>query len=175
MGGKLVAVSGHPIGEVFKTASARGTRENEMWPLRWFPFVLRRPGYLSGLHITPRDVTAPAVFTVEKDGKRIDYAIAPVAADADTAEQSSWMRARDEAHVPQATPLHGKDVPFDFVWLADKRTVYAVYNQCSDGDTETVAAFAARLASSSTPIRSTALIASMCARTAAATTTRTSR
>jgi hypothetical protein len=145
VGGKVVALSGHPIGEVFAATSAHWDHENLMWPLRWFPFVLRRPGYLSGLHITPRDVGAAAVFTVEKDGKQTDYAVTPVAADADTAAQADWVHARDEAHVPQPFPLSGKDVPFDFVWLAGKRTVYAVYNQCSDSDTETVAAFAARL------------------------------
>jgi hypothetical protein len=145
VGGKLVAITGHPVGEVFRATVAHWDHENEMWPLNWLPFVLRRPGYLSGMHIAARDVAAPAVFTVEKDGKRTDYAVTPVVVEADSAGQANWVRARDEAHVAQPTPLHGKDMPFDFVWLADKRTVYAVYNQCADGDAETVAAFAARL------------------------------
>lgn len=145
VGGKLVAVSGHPIADVFQTTLAYWDHENSMWVLNWFPFVLRRPGYLSGMHVTARDSAAPAIFTVEKGGKRTDFAVTPLAVDVDTAAQPDWVRARDEAHIAQPTPLHGKDIPFDFTYLKSANAVYAVYNQCSDGDTETVAAFAARL------------------------------
>ena len=145
VGGKLIAISGHPIGDVFKTTELYWDHENPMWVLNWFAFVLRRPGYLSGMQVTARDPAAPAVFTVEKDGKRTDFAVTPLAVDLDTAAQPDWVHARDDARIAQPTPLHGKDIAFDFTYLKSANAVYAVYNQCSDSDTETVAAFAARL------------------------------
>ena len=145
VGGKLIAVAGHPMAEVFQTMSAHWDHENETWVVRWLPLFLRRPGFLLGTHLASGDAGDPIVFTVEKGGKRFDIKVAPLAAEADAAAQPGWLRARDEAHIAQPTLLHGKDIPFDFTYLKPANAVYAVYNQCSDSDTETVAAFAARL------------------------------
>ena len=146
VGGKLVAINGHPVAQVFETASAHWDHENPAWVLRWFPAILRRPGFLSGMGIASADVAAKVAFTIEKDGARRDFAVAPVTADADAAAQKTgWVRARDEAQILHPTTLHGADVPFAFVYLKARDAVYAVYNQCDDGDRETVAAFAARL------------------------------
>ncbi len=146
VGGKLVAVGGHPIHDVFATLATYWDHENEMWVLRWLPFMLRRPGYLHGAHIAAGEVDAALVFTVEKNGARRDYAVKPIPAGDDAKlQETNWVHVRDEAKIAHPTTLHGKELPFDFVYLKDRRAVYAVYNQCSDADTETVAAFAARL------------------------------
>src|SRR6185436_18459809 len=119
---------------------------NEMWVLRWLPFILRRPGYLHGAHVASGDVGNALVFTVEKSGRQRDIAVRPVAAAEDAKRmESGYRRARDEARIAGPTALHGKDIPLDFVHLKERNAVYAVYNQSDDGDTETVAAFADRL------------------------------
>lgn len=146
VGAKVVAIDGHPIGDVFKTLTAYWDHENETWVLRWLPFILRRPGFLHGAHVARGDVDAPLAFTLEQNGARRDVLVTPMkAADDEARQKSDWLHARDETQVARPTALHGKDVPFDFVWLGDKATVYAVFNQSSDGDKETVEAFAARL------------------------------
>jgi hypothetical protein len=146
VGGKLVAVSGHPTRDVFETFLSYWAHENEMWVLRWLPAMLRRPGYLHGAHVASGDVGAPLVITVEKDGRHRDYRIVPLPADSDAkGQETRWIHARDETQIAHPTTLHGRDVPFDFVYLKDKKAVYAVYNQCDDSDTETVSAFATRL------------------------------
>ncbi len=146
VGGKLVAIDGHAMHDVFQTVLPYWGHENETWVLRWLPLILRRPGYLHGTHIASGDIAAPVVFTVEKDGKRSDFAVNPVpVADDAVAQQANWIHARDDRAIVQPTALHGTDVPFDFVYLKDAKAVYAVYRQSADGDKETVAAFAARL------------------------------
>ena len=146
VGGKVVAIDGHPIADVFRAEAAHWDHENPTWALRFLPLFLRRPGYLSGVGVTSADPSARIVFTVEKDGARRDVAVTPVAADADAAAQkTSWVRARDETKIAHPTSLHGANIPFDFVYLNDRQAVYAVYNQSDDGDKETVAAFADRL------------------------------
>jgi hypothetical protein len=146
VGGRIVAVGGRPMADVFKTLTQYWDHENEGWVLNWLPFMLRRPGYMHGTGIAPGDIAAPLVFTIEKSGTRRDIAIAPIAA-ADDAKglETTWLHARDETKIAHPTALHGKDIPFDFVYLAGKKTVYAVYSQCDDSDKETVAAFATRL------------------------------
>lgn len=146
VGARIVAIAGHPVSDVFRTLVPYWAHENETWVLRWQPFMLRRPGYLHGTHLAAGDVLAPVTFTVEKDGRRTDMAVTPVAADIDAkAQDARWVHARDAAKVAKPTPLHGADVPFDFVALPDRNAVYAVYRQCADGEKETVAGFAARL------------------------------
>ena len=51
-------------------------------------------------------------------------------------ESASDQIARDSP-VRESVQLI-KDVPFDFVYLKERNAVYAVYNQSSDGDGETV-------------------------------------
>jgi len=145
VGGKLVAVGGQPMSSVFHTMTDYWPHENEAWVRRWLPVFLRRPGFLHGSHIVSGAVDDAATFSVEKNGRRADFSVRPVSADADGAAQPKWNRARDGAKVAAPTPLHGKDVPFDFVYLQAPRVVYAVYNQVDDADKETVATFATRL------------------------------
>lgn len=144
VGGRIVAINGKPTADVFAAMTVHWDHENKMWPLRWFPFALRRPGYLAGMNIIPQDVTAPVTFTVEKNGARRDFAIAPVSAAADAAGlKNRWLHARDEAALPK--PLVNPDDPFGFVFLKEKNTIYVAYNAVSDGEKETVAQFAKRL------------------------------
>ena len=144
VGGRIVAIGGKPTADVFATFTQYWDHENKMWPLRWFAFALRRPGYLAGMNIIPQDVTAPVTFTVEKNGARHDFTIAPISAAADAAGmKDKWVHARDEAAAPK--PLINPDDPFGFVFLKDRNTVYVAYNAVSDGDKETVAQFARRL------------------------------
>lgn len=146
VGGKVVAIEGKPAAEIVRTFIDVWPHENDMWVIRWLPAMLRRPGYLSGVGVTTDDVAAPVKFTIAlKDGSRRDFAIAPMAAAADEAAQKSWVRARDESKIAKPTPLHGGSAPFDFHHMKARKTVYAVYRQCDDGDKEAVAAFAARL------------------------------
>ena len=143
LGGRIVAINGQSMANVFRGIAEHWGHENDMWPLRWLPFALRRPGYLAGTGIIG-DVASPTNFTIEKSGKFQNVTIAPVSADADAGgQQNTWLHGRDEGALPQ--PLIGPGVPFDFVYLKEHNTVYVVYNQCADGEKETVAQFAARL------------------------------
>jgi hypothetical protein len=121
--------------------------ENEMWVVRWLPALLRRPGYLHGTGLATGDIAAAVTFTIAgKDGARRDIAVTPIAASEDEAHQkTSWARARDESKLNKPTPLHNADTLFGFHHLKDRKAVYAVYRQSDDTETETVAAFAARL------------------------------
>jgi hypothetical protein len=141
VGGRIIAIAGHPIAKVFDAVRADWGHENDQWPLNFFPFVLRRPGYLSGLGIIGDDVAAPMTVTIEKDGKRSDIAVAPLPAAKAATDDPAWINARPVA----PTPLVDPGANFGFVFLKEKNTVYAAYNQCADGDKETVAEFAARL------------------------------
>jgi hypothetical protein len=146
VGGRIVAIAGHPMADVFRTLTQYWDHENEGWVLNWLPFMLRRPGYMHGTGIASGGIVDPLVFTIETNGTRRDIAVRPIAA-ADDARglETTWLHARDETRIARPTALHGKETPFDFVYLADKKAVYAVYNQCDDGDKESVAAFAGRL------------------------------
>lgn len=147
LGAKVAAINGKPTSDVVRTLAGYWPHENEMWVVRWLPAMLRRPGYLHGAGIANGDVAAPVTFTVAlKDGTRRDIAVAPIGASEDEAHQkASWRRARDDAKRAKPTPLHGTDTPFGFYHIKDRKAVYAVYRQSDDAETETVAAFAARL------------------------------
>jgi len=146
VGGKVVAIGGHPMAEVAQTLMPYWAHENERWVLRWMPLIFSRPGYLHGTGIASGAISDPVVFRVEKDGQTRDFAVTPLPVAVDSERRkTSWVHARDEARIAHPTPLHGKDVPFDFTYLADKRAVYAVYRECADSDKVTVAAFADRL------------------------------
>jgi len=146
VGGKVVAIDGRPMVEVAQTLMPYWAHENERWVVRWMPLIFSRPGYLHGTGIADGAISDPVVFRIEKDGRTRDFAVTPLPASVDSQRRkSSWVHARDEAGIAHPTPLHGKDVPFDFTYLADKRAVYAVYRECADSDKETVAAFADRL------------------------------
>ncbi len=148
VGAKIVAIGGHPISEVFRTAAQYWDHENEMWVVRWLPAVLRRPGYLAGMGLVADDVSKSVAFELERDGKRSTIEVAPVAAAEDSAGmETTWVKARDEKTIPNLTQADGPDGdrPNDFVYLENRKTLYAVYNCVCDSKTETVAAFAERL------------------------------
>ncbi len=148
VGGRLVAIAGMPFDIVFTQLASFWPHENGMWVRRWEPLLLRRPGYLTGAGIAPSaDVTAPIVFRVRlAGGEEREFAVKPVPVAEDEAAQATrWVHARDEAKLARPTPLHGGDAPFAFLHLPEQRAVYAVYRQCDDSETETVAAFAGRL------------------------------
>jgi hypothetical protein len=147
VGGKIVAIAGKPTAEIVRTFGDYWPHENDMWVVRWLPLILRRPGYLHGTGIASGDITGPINFTIAmKDGTRRDFMVTPMPTVEDAArQQTSWLRARDDAKLAKPTPLHGTNAPFGFHYFKDRKAVYALYRQSDDAETETVAAFAARL------------------------------
>src|SRR3569832_1825299 len=133
VGGKVVAIDGRPMAEVAQTLMPFWAHENERWVVRWMPLIFSRPGYLHGTGIADGAISDPVVFRIEKDGRTRDFAVTPLPASVDSQRRKScWVHAREEAGIAHPTPLHGKDVPFDFTYLADKRAVYAAYRECAD-------------------------------------------
>lgn len=147
VGGKVVAIAGKPTADVVRTFGEYWPHENDLWVVRWLPLMLRRPGYLHGTGIVSGDIAGPITFTIAmKNGTRRDFVVTPMPTAEDAARQeTAWLRARDEATLAKPTPLHGTDTPFDFHYFKDRKAVYAVYRQSDDSETQTVAAFAARL------------------------------
>jgi hypothetical protein len=129
---RLVAIGDRPVAEVMAKLGELVGADNPQWQINWAPVMLRYRAYLDALDLTSAEGVRLTFAQGDDHRQTVTLGF--------TTDPETGHTARQAA-----PPGFSSDRNFDFTWLADERTVLAVYNAVADEDDETVAAFAARL------------------------------
>jgi hypothetical protein len=141
IGGRVVAVNGHPIAAVERALAGLTGYDSPMRAANWVQLLLSFPGNLAGLDLGAVD--APMKLTlVARDGKTIDVAV-PFAPNDMQPKRLTVFDVLNNGHALPA--WWSPDAPLTFNYWKDSKTVYAVFGSVSDGTKETLKQAAERL------------------------------
>ncbi len=134
IGGRVLAVNGHPIAAVARALAGLTGHDSPMWAANWVPLLLSYPGNVAGLDFGT--LGAPLRLTLKTmDGKTIDVAV-PFSI---TENPPKRLTVFDVLHNGHTLPAWwSPDAPLTFDYRPDSKTVYAVFGSVADGDTQTL-------------------------------------
>lgn len=119
---RVLKIDGNDIGTVINKLSTVIPHENESWLLAMLQSHLRFPVYLYGLGM--QEDENQAVFTVEKDGEMLDFAVNGLDY---FSEEIKYVNQ----NIPAA--FTGKaEKNYDYKYYPDKGALYFEYNQCAN-------------------------------------------
>jgi tetratricopeptide (TPR) repeat protein len=113
--------------------------DSEMWLKLVGPQFLGVPEIIQACGVTEAIERTP--LTLEKDGRTTTVVLEPLPASPDPA----WVVWSDVSGTPKPLFLRNTDKTFWFEILPDRKALYAQVNSVQDGETETLAAFSARM------------------------------
>jgi len=140
VGKRVVGVGNQTIEEAIDSVRPLISRDNDMWIRQMVPGMLRNPGYLSALGITPSADHLDLTLETES-GKRETVRI-------DAVQMSGWhgVKRAFETNVDSA-PLYLRDRSqnYWFTHLESENLIYFQYNSVGDQGDESIADFTQRL------------------------------
>jgi len=123
-------IDGVAIEDIMTQLTTLISHENESWVFAMLPDYLGAPVFLYGLGIVKNETEA--VFTVEKDGKEMDFTVTAL----------EYGESTDYVNTKVKDVLLGKyDQNYNYEYLADQNALYFEYNACADMDSKSFADF----------------------------------
>lgn len=125
--GKLTAINGHDMDEVYAKLSEVISHENDAWLKAQMRFYFMIPSVLHGLGIV--DDTGDTAFTFEtREGEQVELDLAPV----DFADVKDDIVGQETEESVLPLYRQNSDQNYWYKYLADDQTLYFKYNQCSE-------------------------------------------
>ena len=151
VGARVIKVGTATVDEAMARAREIVGRDNEMDVKFFAPLMLVMPEVLHALGLI--ESMEEVRFVVEKQGQQQTVALKasgladmlPPDTDLSWLPKPDWIDLRDGARAPLPLWLKDPQNEFWYEYMADSRVLYVQLNQVGDKDTETLAAFSARL------------------------------
>lgn len=125
--GRLTAINGHDMDEVYEKLSAVISHENDAWLKAQMRYYLMIPSVLHGIGII--DDTEDIAFTFEtRDGERVTLDLSPVNF-ADVKDKIAGQET-EESELPLYRRHSGENYWFEY--LDAQKALYFKYNQCQE-------------------------------------------
>ncbi|HLK17016.1 MAG TPA: hypothetical protein VKT78_19580 [Fimbriimonadaceae bacterium] len=140
LGGKVVKIAGHPIGEVMAKLDEIIPQDNSQDLLARSPRYLTIPAMLHGIGFMPdRDEVELTVQTEDGSPRTVTVRTEK------EQDQSKWVACRDQSEAASPAYLKHRDKPYWFEPMPELRAVYMQYNAVRNDPAEDTAAFSRRL------------------------------
>jgi len=139
VGARIVRIGTMPADAALEAVRPAVHYDSEMWFKLVGPQFLGIPEILQACGITEDVARTP--LTMEKDGRTTTVVLEPLP----TAPEPAWVVWSDVSGTPKPLFLRNPGKTFWFEVLPDRKALYAQVNAVQDGETETLAAFSARM------------------------------
>lgn len=141
IGGRVIAVNGHSIGEVERAETRLTGHDSPMWAAAWIPVLLLYPGNLAGLNFGSSDSRLNLTLAMPY-GKVLNVTVAFEPID----KQSTQLTVFDVLNNGGRFPSWWSQVePLTFQYWESTQTVYAIFAHVRDGQKETLKQIADRM------------------------------
>ncbi len=126
---QVLQIDGFDIDSVINQLKTLISHENDQWVLAMLPNYLQSPVYMYGLGILQSE--QEAVFTVEKDGKVMDYTVSAL----EYGEAADFSKKAEDVLVGRYNRY------YSYEYLPDSKALYFIYNVCADMEDQSFAEF----------------------------------